>query len=141
MQAQESPCPFNLGPGIKMGEADPEPARSATEPAARSCLLNWGDIKGQKTWGNQNLSSVQKVPSLWVRSKTQKCANQKEKHGEFDVKLRSFQREKSFDPDKVERSMVPTWRAFHNYEHFSFSGKSLSSFSISNAKSGSMIDS
>ena len=32
----------------------------------------------------------------------QKCANQKEKHGELDVKLKSFQREKSFDPDKVE---------------------------------------
>lgn len=70
----------------------------------------------------------------------QKCANQKEKHGQLDVKLKSFQREKSFDPDKVERSMVPTWRAFHNYEQFSFSGKSLSSFPTSSAKSDSMID-
>ena len=36
--------------------------------------------------------------------------------------------------------MVPTWRAFHSYEQFSFSGKSLSSFSTSSAKSDSMID-
>ena len=120
-----------------MGEADLNPRQPA---AARSWLLNWGDVKGQKTWENKNLSSDQKMPSLWVRSKIQKCANQKEKHGQLDVKLKSFQREKSFDPDKVERSMVPIWRAFHNYEQFSFSGKSLSSFSTSNTKGDSMID-
>ena len=102
MQAQETPYTFNLGPMIKMGEADLNPRQPAAKPTARSWLLNWGDIKGQKTWENKNLSSDQKMPSLWVRSKMQKCANQKEKHGELDVKLKSFQREKSFDPDKVE---------------------------------------